>query len=195
MKIRLILLSVVMLSACSASPPAIEYYLLDTPSSAVSKGQSNVPAVVLESLQMPDYLLQNGLVMSKGTNQLHISSQHYWAQSMKTAVQSVLLKELNGADSNLRLLAGAEVTAQHSRYQLHIDLIHLLIVQQHGIRLQARYWLTGQEKNKILHQGTSDIDIALTADGYEHAVEKMREAVVKFCQQLNQELGPAVLVH
>ncbi|ALS99110.1 PqiC family protein [Lacimicrobium alkaliphilum] len=192
MKTPFILLLTLLLYACSSAPPGISYYVLDGPGQPMSAINSNAATVTLASLTLPDYLRQDGLVMQLGPNQLHMSDRHYWAQSMSAGIESVLLKQLNGDNASFQLLSVTDPGVLQSQYQLHIQFFHLLIEQQNAVRLQASYWLTGNDNPSPVLHGHSDISLELTDDGYPHAVAKMHQTLIRFSQQISEDLGTLI---
>ncbi|GGD74869.1 PqiC family protein [Lacimicrobium alkaliphilum] len=192
MKNSHLLLFVLLLSACSSAPTQITYYMLDNPTRTMSAPNNQAPTVTLQSLNLPDYLRQDGLVMRLSNNRLQLSSEHYWAQRIDASIETIMLKQLNHPDASFHLQSITEPLAQQSDYQLHIQIIHLLIEQQNAVRLQARYWVTKSDSHQSLMSANSDIDIQLTADGYEHAVEKMRQALVHFSDEVSKDISTIV---
>lgn len=192
MKTPFILLLTLLLWGCSSAPPRISYYVLDNPEQPVPATNSQAEAVTLASLTLPDYLRQDGLVMQLGPNQLHMSDQHYWAQSMSTGIESVFLKQLNGNNTPFQLLSATDPGARESQYQLHIQFFHLLIEQHNAVRLQASYWLTDNHHSQTLLRGNGNISLELTDDGYPHAVAKMHQTLITFSQQISAELDTLI---
>lgn len=126
--------------------------------------------------------------MQLGPNQLQLSDRHYWAQSMKSSIEAVLVKQLNGHNNSVQLLSETEPGAGQSEYQLHVQVFHFLIEQENAVTLQASYWLTDRQGQQRLISADSDISLPLTENGYQHGVAQMYQALIRFTQQLSQQL-------
>jgi uncharacterized lipoprotein YmbA len=91
-----ILLFVIGLAGCAAGPAPIEYYVLAPPVAASDSivERSNKPALVIDSVELAAYLRQTGMIIQTGENQLLISRNHLWAESLELALPKALVREL-----------------------------------------------------------------------------------------------------
>ncbi|GAA0367381.1 membrane integrity-associated transporter subunit PqiC [Bowmanella denitrificans] len=184
---RFLSLSIVLLiSACSSAPPAIQYYLLAPPAAPTIQSDNQSKTMRLSLLPLPDYLQQDGLVMRTTTGQLQVSRQHLWAQSLQRSMPMTLADALN-AKGKTRFITSAEPQVKMTEDELRIQIRHLLIDQQQGVVLQARYWhLDGN--GQVKDQQDFFASAPLEADGYPHAVAQMHGLLEKLAQHILQQL-------
>ncbi len=82
-----LVLIVFCLAACASGPAApIEYYVLAPQIAAVDSvvERSNRPTLVIENVELAAYLRQTGMIIQTGDNQLLVSRNHLWAESLES---------------------------------------------------------------------------------------------------------------
>jgi uncharacterized protein len=110
-RLRLALLGLVFLSACSSSPPARFYTLSDT--APATTPPAGVGLVRITSVSIPGELDRPELVRRVGPNQLSISGLDRWAAPLDQAIQRAL-----GDDISRRVPA----PAPGQQYPVSVDI-------------------------------------------------------------------------
>ncbi len=114
-----------MLVACASAPTPIEYYRINTAPTEKSgvSDERNAQQVVLESVELPRFLSQPGLVMQSGSNQITISKTHLWAERLDKAVPRLLVNKLRGLSEDYAFYQGGSdwVEGDYVRLRLRID--------------------------------------------------------------------------
>ena len=96
MKLPAILLVIAGLTGCASEPVALHYYALVPP---VSKSdeviqRADKPALVIERVELAEYLQQSGMIIQTGNNQLQVSRNNLWAESLELALPKALVRDL-----------------------------------------------------------------------------------------------------
>ena len=84
---------VLSLVACASTPAPIQYYRISPASAEMSMAvdKDSATKVVLESVELPSFLSQPGLVMQSGHNRITISKTHLWAERLDKALPRLLV--------------------------------------------------------------------------------------------------------
>jgi uncharacterized lipoprotein YmbA len=83
----------VLLAGCGSSPHT-SHYLLTAKEAPVPSGES--PSLGIGPIAIPQYLARNNLVYNQRGNQLQVSGQERWAESLDDGIQRVLAINLAG---------------------------------------------------------------------------------------------------
>jgi uncharacterized lipoprotein YmbA len=83
------------LAACASTPATIEYYRIDPANTGNAAAISDTAkTVVLDTVELPGFLSQAGLVMQSGDHKISISTTHLWAQRLDKALPRLLARKL-----------------------------------------------------------------------------------------------------
>ncbi|WP_251360207.1 membrane integrity-associated transporter subunit PqiC [Kangiella sp. TOML190] len=169
----------ILLSACSSSPPAMNYYLLDSTPVAIdpSPGQT---LIKLSDVSVPNYLDQTNLVMRDANHKLIVANYHSWADDMSNTIRRVLMADLNQASNNYSFVSSCETCTN-----LEVSVEHFYPTQQGDVILSGTYQL----KDDSSLRRNFLIKNSLPASGYEQSVATMRESLKQLAQEINQDLS------
>jgi len=179
----------VLLVGCrSAEMPLTWYVLAPTPATALAAPTpvDSGPALVIERIELAEFLRQAGLVLQTGPQQLQLSRQHLWAQGLDEALPRLLLQELQRQTAQHRiLLATDHAQAPAWRLRLQLDAFHAL--DSGEVVCAGRFQLidtaTGNSRVREFHlrEGLQD-------NGHAHAVGQLagltRELAVLVAREL-----------
>lgn len=186
-------LIIILLSACSAAPPRINYYLLNSnvpPSPAGLAG--NAIKVELAELRLANYLQQANLIMQLKGNQIYYSRQDAWAENLKVAIAKSLLSDLNQATTAIHYVNYSEPHQDKARYQLVLNLDHFQATDKSLAIAQGSYWLLDSTTDTLLIHKNFALQLELEQDGYPHAVTQLRHLLVTLSQQISDELTKVI---
>ena len=143
MRLLSILLLATVLAACASAREPIEYYMLAPPLSSVNSlvELSNKPALVIEEVELADYLRQSGMVMQTGDNQLVVSRNHLWAESLGSAVPKVLMRELQHQSDDYSYYIKTLDWVGQTDYRLRLRIDSLQFTDQGEVVASGRYQL------------------------------------------------------
>ena len=187
MRISLMMLIVVLLSACASAPPSLVYHQLYTGMPASYPATQSDEMITLAPLRVADYLQQAALVMRKQDGTLHYSSTHFWGGSLATDVELQLFDSLNIAASERRYIRYMSPAKAYNSTQLNIALEQLLPTEDGQLLVQISFWL--EQDNKLLKNGRLAVTFPIEGAGYERAVSAMRNGLMQIAQQLHSQLN------
>ncbi len=195
-----VLLLIAALGACSSEPVVINYYALVPPVQAADQvvQRADKPAVVIERVDLAEYLQQSGMVIQSGDNQLLVSRSNLWAESLELALPKALVRELQRqSDDYLFYLKSVDWVGQ-TDYRLRIRIDSLQATDQGEVVAAGRYQLISEHDPNPQVFADFNFQRDLSQDGHAHAVEQIQallaqiaEAVLGSIQSLGeQELTP-----
>lgn len=192
-------LSIILLSACTSNnTPKTQYYLLNSPTlnTSVSNKNSariikntNTPTITVNVLELPDYLKQPGLVLQLSDHQLHYSNFHMWAETLQTSIVRTLTQDLNTVDQRHHYVIAAMPSRQTFDTELLVEVTAFHATHQSQVILAGSYWLQERKTPHVLKKHHFKFMVALTVDGYPHAVQQMRQAMTLLSSDISNHLA------
>jgi len=182
MKHSLLLFISLLLFGCSAieTEKPVNYYVLDAKPSAVNKKRIR-SIYAVKPIELPDYLNQPNIVLRDDTQRLHIAYYHSWADDLASTIRRVVISELNSAKNTARFNTRCD-----NCDSITVTLAHFYPTTQGEVVLSGSYQISKAEQPPLNQDFFIQVD--LDKDGYEHAVEKMREALVTLTTLINQNI-------
>ena len=191
MKRLLVACWILVLAGCATSSSSnINYYLLDSGTSAVTGGKQVTeprPLVLLGAVELSELLRQSSLLVQLEDHQMHYALQHVWAEPLSEAIPRALLKDMRQRSNNFNFERGTTEWFGKEKYRLKIQIDQFYPNAQQQVVLSGRYWLTTSEGGETLARDFS-LTGTLTQDGYGHAVVKMRRLVGLLSESLLRTL-------
>lgn len=178
MKARLpgtLLLAMFVVAGCASAPVPINYYVLAPPATVTDQviERADQPALVIEDVELAAYLLQSGLVIQSGRNQLVVSRNHLWAESLELAFPKALVRELQRQSDEYSYYLKSLDWVDQADYRLRLRIDALQTTDRGEVLAAGRYQLIpGRgEASSIFVDFNFQRD--LEQDGHAHAVEQM----------------------
>ena len=189
MKARLpgTLLSLFVVAGCASTPAPITYYVLAPPDAATEQvvERANKPALVIEDVELPAFLLQSGLVVQSGNNELVVSRNHLWAESLELAMPKALVRELQKQSDEYSYYLKTLDWIEQADYRLRLRIDALQATDRGEVIAAGRYQLiAGQGENPSKFVDFS-FQRDLRQDGHAYAVEQL--------SRLLEEIAGAIL--
>ncbi|WP_077285082.1 membrane integrity-associated transporter subunit PqiC [Cognaticolwellia aestuarii] len=185
-------LSIMLITACSSNNTAkTQYYLLNSPTlnKASDNNNNNKPVVIINLLELPEYLRQASLVLQLSEHQLHYAHFHMWAEPLQVSITEGLLQDLNAIDShhNYMPVLNPQQLTSTTEVILKINAFHS--THQSQAILTGRYWLKEKNKNNAVKVHNFTLTADLNANGYPHAVEKMRAVITELANDIRKNMA------
>jgi uncharacterized lipoprotein YmbA len=142
--LSLIMMTLLGLTGCSSTPVApIEYYMLSPTVTATDSVVElpNSPSLVIESIDLAAYLKQSGMIIQTGDNQLQVSKNHLWAESLDLALPKALVRELQKQSGQYSYYLKTVDWIGQTDYRLRLRIDSLQSTDQGEVVCSGRYQL------------------------------------------------------
>jgi uncharacterized lipoprotein YmbA len=173
-QLTIVLLLVMGLAGCATGPAPIEYYVLAPQVSASDSvvERTNKPSLVIESVELAAYLRQTGMIIQTGENQLLVSRNHLWAESLELALPKALVRELQRQSDDYSYYLKSLDWVGQTDYRLRLRVDSLQSTDRGEVVSAGRYQLiSAQNTSPVIVDFNFHRD--LDRDGYPYAVEQM----------------------
>ena len=152
---------IALLAGCAGAPPAGQHEYLIRPALPIAD-TAGQPAVRLKPVSVAPYLDQRGIVLQTGAAEIHVATQHAWAEPLDEAIGRYLQVSIaNQADREVEMLPLITGSAR-ATISVRIDQLH---GQQNGqVRLVAEWIVEPVEGEPVL--ATFHRSVRQSADGY-----------------------------
>jgi uncharacterized lipoprotein YmbA len=194
MKIMITLLSLVLLASCTSKPLMVKYYLLHTPDNKILNTRVQTkPIVILQMVDVAEYLNQSGLVMQIDKFELYYSRQDVWAEKLQSSFYKALLEDLN-ATGQRNYVVYDSPNAVFASSRIKIELAHFHATDTSSVVSSGRYWLSlnspqSTEQNELTSLSHAFFfESELKQDGYAHAVKKLRTLINDLAKQIEKDI-------
>lgn len=183
---------ILILTACSAAvePPTLYYRLNDVAPVAI-RAPANAQTVVIDRVGVADFLRQTGLVLQTGNNELQISRQHRWAESLEQALPRSLQSQLQNQTQSYRVLLKGSDFISRADYALRIQIDSFHLLGNGEALLAGQYQLVDEAAQAELKADSFRLVADLQQDGYPHAVQQLQGLLVTLATRINAELPAA----
>ncbi|WP_166425728.1 ABC-type transport auxiliary lipoprotein family protein [Paraglaciecola sp. 20A4] len=186
-----VFLIILMLCGCSTSPePRQQIYLLNSNAPLSSSADEDVKRIiVVDKIQLADYLERPNLVMQIDGNQLYYSDIDLWAESLQTDIHKTLLAWLNDYAKDTQFVAYDSPQASAKFEHLIVSIEHFMPTDKGSVVSDGQYWLVGNKQLESLSsQHTFAFTSALTQKGYSHSVTHMAKQIAQLSAQIVEDV-------
>lgn len=195
-KWALLVLGVLVLGGCAATPPA-EFYVLTpmaTPSASGAKAEpANGASIGVGPVRLPDYLDGPQLVTRPAPNRLRIDEFHRWGGTLEGNLIPVLAQ-------NLSILLGIEDVVRYPwdepvdpEYRVRLDVLRFDGVLGGSVDLDTRWEIIGPHPSdrfalQLLGAGRTVLSEPVTGEGYEALVAAQSRALASLSRELANQM-------
>lgn len=192
MKVQLlsVLLLLASLVGCASKPVLVHYYALVPPVSALDEliQRADKPTLIIERVDLAEYLQQSGMVIQAGSNQLLVSKTNLWAESLELALPKALMRELqHQSDDYSYYLKTLDWVAQ-TDYRIRIRIDSLQATDKGEVVAAGRYQLISEQGSKPHIFADFNFHRDLDQDGYAHAVEQIQAVLAQIASAILDSL-------
>ncbi len=184
-KLFCILFLCILLLACSTTtPPETQFYVLTPSVSAINNSNLDTnPKLVIEPIQLANFLDQPGIVLQTDTHQIQSAHYHRWAEPLKRNLHRYISKnidtQLAGVIIESELAKKDENSLQ--RLDISIDAFNGTV---DGKAILSGFWtLQNQQADTVTKQPFS-YSTELKKAGYPELVNKLANLLDQFCADL-----------
>lgn len=182
-------LAIVLLAGCATTDSAINRYVL--PRAATPPVAADVGARVLRLAQpqLSGLLDRRGLLLQTSDIQVHVASQHQWAEDLAPQLQQRLLQQLS-AQLPTWQLQPAEVLEDGALLSIWVEQFQ---GRFDGQAVVSGRWQLRDKQHKVLQTKDFLFEESLPDDGYPALVFSLGQAWNKLAEQIAQALNTVAL--
>jgi len=184
-------LGIALFYGCSSTGEQIKYYRL-TPNILAENNErdAHVSRVIISPVHIAKILQQEGIVSQTGENEVNIAQYHRWANPLDEAIAITLVKIINNKTQQYHIEKFAAQINQHASYILVLSIEKFDIRNDASVNISGGYSVLDRNRTSIVEQ-SFNIKQALTENGYPHAVEKLKQTLVKLAEKILTGLDKA----
>ena len=185
-----VVLGLIGLMACASQPAQDHYYSLvlaaDDEAAPVTTDKT-IARLIVGPVQLPLYLSKRGLPIQIGPNQIRTANHHFWAEPLDEAIIKVLVRDISQLTDAVAVDrdAGRWTAKGDCRLRVEFDKFHA--TGNSRVVSRGRYWLH-DDHNATVMKEEFDIVLALSADGYAHAVDQMRASLAQLAYEIVEHI-------
>ncbi|ABG40224.1 protein of unknown function DUF330 [Paraglaciecola sp. T6c] len=192
MKMFSIFLMIGLISGCSSSSaPNRQIYLLNSDAPLITINNPEIEKVViLDKIQLADYLKRPNLVMQIQGNKLYYSDVDLWAESLQNGIHDTMLAWLNQHAEATRFVAYDSPEANLGQEHLILSVQYFMPTDQGTVISSGQFWRTGNGRTDAGKNGKSvstnsfSFTSPLTQKGYSHSVALLAEQLSQLSSQI-----------
>jgi len=185
---------------CSSTDTSLKYYSLN----AIGSQQENVKKiakhegntfVVIDSIELADFLNTGGLVMQIDSHQINISNQHRWGDKLPKAISTHLITSLSNKESKLYVESRNSNNNRLADKYLSLAFEQFTVTNQisgadNETVISGTYKIrsTNEDKHADSKRTFFDIRQPLTQDGYNHAVKNFKASLNALSKQIQNDI-------
>ena len=181
------------LAACASSDTVEDRYysLVLAAGSGGAAATTDEPRarLIVGPIELPRYLSGRGLSMQVGPNRVETANHHFWAEPLDEAISKVLVRDIaeRSGDYDVERESGRWNFDSDCRLRVEFDAFHP--THDSRVTVSGRYWLAHRSAGSV----REDFSLSgrLTADGYAHAVDVLRDTLADLADQISESLPPA----
>jgi uncharacterized protein len=188
-----IIVTWILLIGCSSPAKKTYFYTLNTPlnESMLINSSDETQLIVIQDIQLADYLRQQGIIVKQSENRLQVSNNHRWAESLDAAIAASLRASLEnnmpGSKEKRVELASRYLIAKPTlKVQIEITQFEIDNMRQRSVHT-GRYWIRNAN-DQLLAQRRFNFSQTLSLNGFEHAVSKLQQSVHQLSRLLAEDL-------
>lgn len=178
-------------AGCASTTAPVTYYLLTPSAPAAETGaqREDRPTLVIENVELSEYLRQSGLILQSGDNRLTVSRSHLWAERLDEALPKALLRELQRQSQDYAFYLKSTDYVSRTDYRLRLQVENLQATDRGEVVTSGRFQLIpGMGAARPVSADflfRRDLD----QDGYAHAVERLQVLVGQIAQAVLNSLN------
>ena len=157
------------LSACACSP-TVQFYTLSAeaqPGSDQVSGDTHL-GIVIGPVMLPDVLDRPQVVVRTGANQVSLTEEHRWAESLKTSIPRVIGENLGRLLSTRDVWAYPETATGTVDYRVHVAIQRFESVPGQSAAIDALWTVQRASKDHPeVKTGRSSSQQAVAGEGYD----------------------------
>ena len=190
MKKILMVCLIFVLNACGSKPPPETQYFVLTPDvqSASVSDKDSINIVVLENIQLAEFLDQPGIVLQTDMHQIQVAHYHRWAEPLKRNLHRYILETLNEKLPNHKVQSDATYSQADSEQSLRIKVNQFNGTKDGSAILSGHWRLNNLKTKSIIKNESFHFEKSLATDGYTELVNQLAILIEQLCSEIAQSI-------
>ena len=190
--IKIILMSlVIFVSGCSGAPKIETQYFVLTPAaprdSAASQKSVDKKAkkvIVLEPVELADFLDQPGIVLQKDHHQIEVAHYHRWAEPLRRNLYRFIFETLAANNMEYSFQENSRSVNKMDPLRLHVQVNQFHGTSMGMANLSGRWALEDSKSNEVILSDAFHYESALQEDGHVELVSQLAILLEKLCSDI-----------
>ena len=179
------LLAVLMLTACSTTPPTHFYVLEALPHTA--RANSQALAIGIGPITLPALLDRKQMVTRLYDNRVQLAEFHQWAEPLKDTLPRVIVKNLAELQPSYVFRAYPWSAYGNVDYRIIIDIDSFAAETKKTVKLSASWAIMDERQHTIIKNGKIKFEHVLANPAPAAIAEAMSQLLSQFSQRLIQD--------
>ncbi len=179
------------LAACGSSDTVEDrYYSLVLAAGSASESTEEATAtLIVGPIELPRYLGGRGLSMQVGPNRIETANHHFWAEPLDEAIAKVLSSDVaaRAEGYDVERESGRWTPEADCRVRIEFDAFHP--THEARVTVSGRYWISSPGAADTRQE--FNLSGRLTADGYGHSVDVLRDTLAELAVRIADSLPAA----
>ncbi len=178
-----LIVAVAFLWGCSSATAVDEYYslVLASDSPSLVEPVAGAPRkLILDSVALPAYLQQAGIVLETENGQVAASTRNFWAEPLDDAISKALKDELSAQDDGLTVSGSDRAWSVKASCSIRFEFDRFHTSETSGTRSSGRFWISDGE---TVDKQAFFVATPLKGDGYEFVVRALRDSLAEVATQ------------
>ncbi|MCF8005874.1 MAG: PqiC family protein [Methylovulum sp.] len=180
------LLAVLMLTACSTTPPTHFYVLEALPHTA--RANSQALAIGIGPITLPALLDRKQMVTRLHDNRVQLAEFHQWAEPLKDTLPRVIVKNLAELQPSYVFRAYPWSAYGNVDYRIIIDIDSFAAETKKTVKLSASWAIMDERQHTIIKNGKIKFEHVLANPAPAAIAEAMSQLLSQFSQRLIQDI-------
>jgi len=189
--VMLILVSVILFTYCSSSPPVQKYILtpsIENDTETLSDKENTEITIGIGTIEFSEYLKRPEIVSFKGSNELNVDQFNRWAEPLEKNFERVLIENLSRLIPTDRINIFPWQEEEPNSFQI------IILVNEFGMRsdssvvLDARWSVSKKFKRDFLMTQRSFYTENAAGVSFEGEVALLSDLIGKFSRDIANEI-------
>ncbi|MDP5071487.1 MAG: PqiC family protein, partial [Congregibacter sp.] len=185
-----VLLACTLAYLCGCAGPSLDIQHLQLSAGNVSLPRGESPVVVINAIDLPDYLLRDDLVLRESDVTLRYDSSRRWAEPLDLGIQRVLGRRLQAALDTQRVILFPQEPSTPADWQLQVTIRRFEVIGTRVELAAEARWEHRSGGEAIIESVVFEDALPLGSSTGQDIAKTMSELLWRFSQELVAAISP-----
>jgi uncharacterized protein len=189
MKLTVLTLFVVLLCGC-ASSPTVQFYTLSADAQTGSDlAAGDKPRIAVGPITLPDVVDRPQVVVRAGANQVNLTEEHRWAESLKTGIPRVIGENLSHLLSTREVWAYPQMPIGPVDYKVQVAIQRFESFPGQSAAIDALWTVQSiNGERKDVKTGRSSVQQPVAGQGYDAVAAAHSRALAAISREIAEAI-------